>query len=488
MPQTLDNPHATPAARRSPVNWRETVLLLIVVLGLGQIVFATWLGYGDDAFIFGRYAVNLVRGWGLAFNRGEFVEGYSSPLWLFLLSLAHMYKAPPMMAATVLGGVCWLGILFLTADPEKRFPGPLLLLVSAPIALAAGNGLETGLLMAALLFAVRRQLASDFRGAAIGLALVGLTRPEGALLVVVALVDQIRRERRISATNVAIALGPCAAYLIFRWFYFGDLLPNTFYVKTPSWELLRESFVPYFSSLLRYLPALPVLLLVGVWRAWRRDGDWLPPALALLLLILAAVGGDDRLTFRYLAPAAPILAYAAAPRLPRAALAALTVVALAASVLYLQQNAAMFIEANRRFVDSARWLAQRVPPGETVAVMYIGAVGFFNPDVAVHDLLGVTDRHIAHLPPNPDIHVRGHQKFDIPYSLSRRPEWVYFWADAELEPNRQVKFNFVDEIARRFILDPAFAGAYGVTDFFRPTGSVDGLLFQRKTADAAPAS
>src|SRR5262245_37719971 len=40
----------------------------------------------DDAFIYYRYVDNLVLlGRGLVFNPGEYVEGYSSPLWAVLM-------------------------------------------------------------------------------------------------------------------------------------------------------------------------------------------------------------------------------------------------------------------------------------------------------------------------------------------------------------------------------------------------------------------
>jgi len=40
----------------------------------------------DDAYIMFRYARNFARGWGLVFNRGEYVEGYTSLLWTIQLA------------------------------------------------------------------------------------------------------------------------------------------------------------------------------------------------------------------------------------------------------------------------------------------------------------------------------------------------------------------------------------------------------------------
>lgn len=40
----------------------------------------------DDAFIYFRYAKNFWESGELVFNRGEFVEGFSGPLWMSILS------------------------------------------------------------------------------------------------------------------------------------------------------------------------------------------------------------------------------------------------------------------------------------------------------------------------------------------------------------------------------------------------------------------
>jgi hypothetical protein len=66
-----------------PIEW----LFLAVSLFLGWRY--AWLL--DDAFVYFRYVDNwLFLDRGLVFNRGEFVEGYTSPLWVLLLSGARL--------------------------------------------------------------------------------------------------------------------------------------------------------------------------------------------------------------------------------------------------------------------------------------------------------------------------------------------------------------------------------------------------------------
>ena len=41
----------------------------------------------DDGMISMRYALNLVNGLGLTWNQGEFVEGFTNPLWTLLMAM-----------------------------------------------------------------------------------------------------------------------------------------------------------------------------------------------------------------------------------------------------------------------------------------------------------------------------------------------------------------------------------------------------------------
>ena len=74
----------------APGKARQILALLLVTAPWGGLL--AWLSHVawflcDDAFISFRYARNLLKGHGLVFNPGEYVEGYSNFLWT--LELAH---------------------------------------------------------------------------------------------------------------------------------------------------------------------------------------------------------------------------------------------------------------------------------------------------------------------------------------------------------------------------------------------------------------
>ncbi len=57
---------------------------ICLIGGLFLVIHYSW--FMDDAFIYFRYLDNLLYlGHGLVFNSGEYVEGFSSPLWAILL-------------------------------------------------------------------------------------------------------------------------------------------------------------------------------------------------------------------------------------------------------------------------------------------------------------------------------------------------------------------------------------------------------------------
>ncbi|MBK9228789.1 MAG: hypothetical protein IPL67_17465 [Ignavibacteria bacterium] len=62
----------------------------------------------DDLYIYFRYVDNFISGNGIVFNKGEYVEGFSSFLWFLYLSLCGMLNLP-LEASAKYSGACTLG-------------------------------------------------------------------------------------------------------------------------------------------------------------------------------------------------------------------------------------------------------------------------------------------------------------------------------------------------------------------------------------------
>lgn len=219
---------------------RESALELFLLIALLASVWHNfWLM--DDSFIYFRYVDNLLfLKRGLVFNPGEYVEGFSSPLWLLLLvplrALQLDYWTVVRMLA--MSFALALGVALIALNRRMRPSGTPA--INLPLAIAAGHygitahcssGLETPLVQLSAALLALWLLRPSSRALQIAAGLAPLVRPELALVVLPAAIFCALRVRRIPRWFIASLLGFNGAWLAFRVYYYAELLPNTFYLK-----------------------------------------------------------------------------------------------------------------------------------------------------------------------------------------------------------------------------------------------------------------
>jgi hypothetical protein len=293
----------------------------------------------DDAYISFVFSRNLAEHGQLAFNLGQPVEGYTSFLWTFVLGLGMLAGVPPEWSSRVLGTGCALATLYVVFRLAERALGrrtpwaavpALLLACSSGFACWTSGGLETQLFTMLCVIAVDGVSAAEGEGGAgmyragVALALAAMTRPEGVLVAlalgVVRITCNIIAKRKVVGRTEIISaicfLGLWAPWFAWRWWYYGWLFPNTYYVKASGpwinpelprqmldnglyyvWVWLRQS------HLVHVLP-LAVLGLVAV----RRGTPRLLLSVACTVFSLAylaytvSVGGDFMGLHRFIMP------------------------------------------------------------------------------------------------------------------------------------------------------------------------------------------
>jgi len=276
-------------------------------------------------------------------------------------------------------------------------------------------------------------------------------------------------------------LGLLVAFLtsqtLFRLWYYGDPLPNTYYLKMSGLPLLlrikRGLYVLYqfVWDMNWVLFVLPFAYLL-----FRRDRKTFLLALLLLGQIAYSVyvGGDawehKGGANRYVAVAMPLffilftytvdqilLAIKNSIEIPNFPISAQTlanITLIAASLaslvnfnfiqndfrylerwLLLQQP--IFIEGNKEAVRIAQAVRKITSPEAEIAVVTAGAIPYFAARPAL-DLLGKNDAYIAHLPshtPSGLEDIRpGHMKWDYDYSIGQlKPDMILqLWGDKEV--------------------------------------------------------
>jgi arabinofuranosyltransferase len=422
----------------------------------------------DDAMISMRYAWNLAHGQGLVWNPGERVEGYTNPLMTLLMAVPALGldRSAAVLAVQFLGVAVMLAVAALASVVAGRLAEAAqasaarlsiwaAVLACYPLAYWTILGMETGmlslLLLAATLLALRLESGGRPRfGLPALLGLAVLTRPDAMLPALVLLAYRLR-ESRAARVGIRRWLAEASVFVafpggltLFRWLYYGSLVPNTYVLKIEGLPLAHrlQTGLSSLGSYLLFL--LPVIILAGfgLRRADRRE----VLLAALWCSSLAAhvwVGGDAWPRWRFLCPTLPILLVLAArgvldvaaawPRWSRPlALAGLATVVACTNAPFLREavlaSYPFGIPDDHAHVRVAVDLRRLCTPEASVGVFFAGTVPYYSGLRAI-DFLGKSDPHVARRPP--DLHLAvGHNKTDLRYSIGeRRPDYVehFIW-------------------------------------------------------------
>ena len=454
--------HGARAVHR-PVRWRWSVavrwaLAGVLVAGFGTWAILQWRGHRatfDDAFISYRYAENLVRGDGLVFNAGERVEGYTNFLWTLLAAAAIALKRDPFTVTRTVGVASYAAIVCGTVALLWWFDGrrwrsylvaPLAAVLVVPdgIASMAGTGLETyfvafllvatGVLMH---FVDLRSARAKLLASLVPLAAC-LTRLDASVclaasvLVTLVGVTASTRSLRRTARELLLRYGlpgiGLAVYLAWKWRYYGDLLPNTYYAKVADIPQNLEAGLAYVQEFANSDPQVYVLipmLLLGVAGARCRR------AMAVAAYVFLTTGfflayvihvGGDFMHYRFMFEIYPLFVLGAGigllglMRLSSMAVAGSIALAvfLSSSPLREEQRFGMqaIVDMNRfakEGTEVGKALRQVMPPGVSIATTLVGTIGYYS-RLRILDQWGLTDKFVAHTT-KAGLKTRGHEKF-----------------------------------------------------------------------------
>jgi hypothetical protein len=449
----------------SLIQKKQTLIIFsittLVVFWLPVVLFARstfingqqfwWLG--DDAMISMRYGRNLAHGLGLVWNAGQRVEGYSNFLWTLYMAFVHLFPLPASKTSLVI----LISNIVLACATIPAIIGIVKILGGRTLAVAAtlvayvlsrdsmywsSYGFETVLLTFMFTLALYRVLQDIKLGKPrlttyLLISITSLVRADSLVLsfILYGISFLMIKQARLKIVLFAgLSLLLPIAQELFRIYYYGDILPNTAYLKAVNWNgKILAGFEYTLKFVIRYA-FLWVFALIGA----LSEGQWNRRILLGGIILYAGyvtyVGGDAFIDFRFYVPVIPVLialAFIGVQDIKislwgkslRPAFGALCL--LTVPLIFPGYAVSLFpYSADVGNVKIGLYLKQNTPESSKVADFWAGSVFYFSDRYGI-DLLGKSDRVIARMPVASGGLLPGHNKFNFEYSLGKlKPDYV----------------------------------------------------------------
>lgn len=438
---------------------------LYVSLALFAAHAALYLSFlPDDALISLQYARRLVAGYGLTWTDGAPVEGYSNLLWVLLVAAGGhvgfdlIWWAKALGLGLMLSVPCVIWSLLQKRDAAWNWTVGLVFASLGTLAAWASGALEQALLAALLaagLVSIFRALETTHEKAwwvwaGLCFGLLCLTRPDAPLLIVAPILvayfcgGSERPTVREFSPLLAIPFACVVAQALFRWNYYGALVPNTAAAKLIfSGSHLLHGFRYVWRGLAVHSPII-ALALWGFWLSFRarravNRGTICVSVAILWLCYLVLIGGDVNPPLRHFVPVL-VVALIGCTSLANE----LSVDRSKRAVARLVVPALVFLQAAFSFINKENIEAMTAPLGwfgkplaltmnaawrderPLLAIDNAGTFAYFT-DFPLIDLLGLNDSTIASRNRSAASAAWiGHGLGDPEYVLKRAPDIVIF--------------------------------------------------------------
>jgi hypothetical protein len=364
-----------------------------------------FVGYvKDDAYIEYRYATNAAHGHGLVYNIGDPpVEGFTSFLWTVLCVVPALLRVPLLAFGKLAGAASLVGCIAVTAalvrvrggDERAQQLARWLVATNASLLVWAQSGMEPvqaalAVTACAYFLQLRRHWPAMLLAAA-----AAATRPECHVVLFAAAAVVVWRRAPLPAIVAIVLVG---AIHLWRWHYFGGLVPNTALVKggrlvlAAGLHLLGELAITCFAGI--------CIVLTFVEAARKRDGIALlsAGAVAVFLVYLVRVGRDEMFLVRLFLPVWPLTLALAAPYMTRSwrqLLAAAVIVSGLVFVGTRLHTIGYWALGERSHVPLARMMRAHAKPGDMVVFQDLGQTPWAAMDLRFVDPLGLVDSTIG---------------------------------------------------------------------------------------------
>lgn len=293
----------------------------------------------DDAFISFRYASNLVYDHELTWNPGdtEKIEGYTNFLWTLILAIPIALNYDPVFSSKLIGLLFFMGTLIFTYKLSflvfRSFSLALLTIfilgTNFTFSAYATGGLETQMQTFFIVAAAYLTLliANYNRWKSIHLIVLSLlfsaallTRLDSAAILLILCIYLIynmfkqTQALKYLILNIGCFVFPISAilvsWLLWKYSYYGDVLPNAFYAKASLTSAgILKSGLFYIIAFLRSYVLIPFIVLGALYfkKIWTHIHMRLFTFILILWCLYIIKVGGDFMEFRFFVPVLPFI-------------------------------------------------------------------------------------------------------------------------------------------------------------------------------------
>lgn len=449
----------------------------------------------DDAYISFRYGKNMINGNGLVFNKGEYVEGYTNLLWTVITAPFTFIEFVDVSYFTLTLGliISILNIFILIKLSNffnyeyKGMPEYILFLpaiffaLDDSIAFWAIGGMEFPLytlfiLSTAYFYFKINDDKKNIYYLFLMLMFCTLTRPEGNMIFILTIFHMIIHRKEIDNFRIKI-IKLFTLYLIFfnvyygfKYFYYGQIIPNTFYAKgVTDFGMNLILGLKYFALCIgsRFYIFIFILFIPFKKITLNFRFSYLLIFVCIYILYLIAVGGDWMIANRFFVPIIPFMYLLSTigfcyfinklsvyfslkdklfnvSKFVNYTIIVISLALFITTMAILEYNQLIIKDENAQYEMQwsmfGKWLKKNVPPSTVIAVGPAGKIPYYS-NLYTIDMWGLNNAHISKT--NSKRLQAGHKKFDFEYVLSFNPEFIIGYAgftDEEM-PKRYEKFN-----------------------------------------------
>ncbi|MEO6939048.1 MAG: hypothetical protein ABI444_02760 [Candidatus Kapaibacterium sp.] len=372
----------------------------------------------DDVYIHCRFAQNLLRGEGFAFNPGHPLSADTSPLWVVLIAIGGLVTSHLEVVAVALSAIFYLLIspgVYRTArdlfglGERWSFVAGLVTVICSRLLWSAASGMEVTLAALLMLLVVEEHIRGIGKGAirpreGVLLGLGFLVRPEFAFLGVLCYTDWIwlgyKKRAQLSRLPATVlwTLLLTLPYIFYVYRISGSFVSHSSVVQgahvslLPNWEYLWFALRIYASNnVMAFL-----LLAIGSLTLIKQDKGRVAVLLVIGLPILQAfVAPQFRHHGRYFFPVFPVMILLAcvaaskySEKIGRVIIALLLLGGLVEAGRWILIESEAVRNINDQHLAIVDWANHNAKPSDVFAVDDVGALAYFT-DRPLIDLTGL---------------------------------------------------------------------------------------------------